>query len=90
LEISGIIGGGILTTEKGGHGDRRGIPRSGAEGEEYKDCLPWFYSRGFAPFAGNALGGFAAEVGRFGETTLPLVFIRWDLRLFAVPNRSPG
>ena len=28
-----------------------------------------FYSRGFAPFAGK--GGFAAELGRFGETTLP-------------------
>ena len=60
--------------------------RRGAEGENTKDCLPWFYSRGFAPFAGNALGGFAAEVGRFGETTLPLGF-RWALPRLRLPLR---
>jgi len=35
-----------------------------------------FYSRGFASFAGK--GGFAADLGRFGETTLPFFSIGAD------------
>jgi hypothetical protein len=52
------------------------ISRRGAEARREKIpkivCLG-FYSRGFASFAGQ--GGFAADLGRFGETTLP--FYRW-------------
>ena len=35
-----------------------------------------FYSRGFASFAGK--GGFAANLGRFGETTLPFFLLGAD------------
>ena len=53
-------------------GNRRGISRGGAGTRREKNtkivCLG-LYSRGFASFAGQ--GGFAADLGRFGETTLP-------------------
>ncbi len=59
-------------------GNRKGISRRGAGARREKIqkivCLG-FYSRGFASFAGQ--GGFAADLGRFGETTLP--FFRWAL-----------
>ena len=50
--------------------------RRDAEGEKYKDCLPWFIFAGIALFAGK--GGFAADLGRFAETTLPFFSMGTD------------
>jgi hypothetical protein len=62
--------------EAAGAESRKEISRRGAGARREKIqkivCLG-FYSRGFASFAGK--GGFAADLGRFGETTLP--FYRW-------------
>jgi hypothetical protein len=44
-----------------------------------------FYSCAFASLVEE--GGFAADLGRFGETTLPLGF-RWALPRLPVPLRS--
>ena len=58
-------------------GNRIEISRRGAgarRGKIQKLVCLGFYSRGFASFAGK--GGFAADLGRFGETTLPFFSIR--------------
>jgi len=69
-------------------GNRRGISRGGAGTRREKNtkivCLG-LYSRGFASFAGK--GGFAADLGRFGETTLP--FFRTALTEQRPPVFSP-
>jgi hypothetical protein len=58
--------------------------RRGAEGVNEKIICLGFYSRGFASFAGQ--GGFAADLGRFGETTLPFFSMDVD----ALPPEGPG
>ena len=55
--------------KQGSRGDAEG-------GGNAKIICIGFYSRGFASFAGK--GGFAADLGRFGETTLPFFSIGTD------------
>ena len=55
----------MILKPEGGDGAHAGARR----GKIQKIVCHGFYSRGLTSFAGK--GGFAADLGRFGETTLP-------------------
>ena len=62
--------------KQGSRGDAEG-------GGNAKIICIGFYSRGFASLAGK--GGFAADLGRFGETPLPFFSMGAD----ALPPEGP-
>jgi len=63
-----------------GRGNRK-TGNSAREGGRIQKLFPaWFLF--------GDMGGFAADLGRFGETTLPLGF-RWALLRLRLPLRSP-